>query len=139
MSHLQRGGMWLQVIVDPPGEDRGFHRRGPRLRQRFHPAVQVKTRGGDRALGVNRATAILHAVADRPLVHIQSDVIHSLHGGASLVSLNQRPLSSAFVHQALLLRPMHSNLPGVESLELHWNARKNTIVRYSANTIKPAI
>src|SRR5215470_455679 len=25
-------------------------------------------------------------------------------GGASLVSLNQRPLSSAFVHQALLLR-----------------------------------
>jgi hypothetical protein len=29
------------------------------------------------------------AVADRPLVHIQSDVIHSLHGGASLVFLNQ--------------------------------------------------
>src|SRR5580698_7797745 len=83
MSHLQRGGMWLQVIVDPPGEYRGFHRRGPRLRQRFHPAVQVKTRGGDRTFGVNRATAILHAVADRPLVHIQSDVIHSLHGGAS--------------------------------------------------------
>jgi hypothetical protein len=38
---------------------------------------------------VNRATAILHAVADRPLVNIQPDVIHSLHGGASLVSLNQ--------------------------------------------------
>jgi hypothetical protein len=33
---------------------------------------------------------ILHALADRPLVHIQSDVIHRLHGGASLVSLNQR-------------------------------------------------
>src|SRR5712664_1127172 len=137
MSHLQRGGMWLQVIVDPPGEYRGFHRRGPRLRQRFHPAVQVKTRGGDRTFGVNRATAILHAVADRPLVHIQSDVIHILHGGASFgVSESARSLSSAFVHQALLLRPMHSNLPGVESLELHWNARKNTIVRYSANTIK---
>jgi len=29
-------------------------------------------------------------------VNIQSDVIHRLHGGASLVSLNQRPLSSAF-------------------------------------------
>jgi hypothetical protein len=26
------------------------------------------------------------------------------------VSLNQRPLSSAFLHQALLLRPIHSNL-----------------------------
>jgi hypothetical protein len=35
-----------------------------------------------------------------------------LHGGASLVSLNQRLLSSAFLHQALLLRPIHSNLPG---------------------------
>ena len=29
---------------------------------------------------------------------------------ASLVSLNQRPLSSAFVHQALLLRPMQLGL-----------------------------
>jgi hypothetical protein len=36
-------------------------------------------------------------------VNIQSDVIHRFHGGASLVSLNQRPLSSAFLHQALLL------------------------------------
>jgi len=34
-----------------------------------------------------------------------------------LVSLNQRPLSSAFVHQALLLRPIHSNLPGVDNLQ----------------------
>jgi hypothetical protein len=30
------------------------------------------------------------------------------------VSLNQRPLSSSFVHQALLLRPIHSNLSGLE-------------------------
>jgi len=29
-----------------------------------------------------------------------------------LVFLNQRPLSSAFLHQALLLWPIHSNLPG---------------------------
>jgi len=43
-------------------------------------------------------------------VNIQSDVIHRFHGGASLVSLNQRPLSSAFVYQALPLRPIHSNL-----------------------------
>src|SRR5262249_47354288 len=35
--------------------------------------------------------------------------------GASLVFLNQRPLSSAFVHQALLLRLMHSNKPGTEN------------------------
>ena len=31
---------------------------------------------------------------------------------SSLVFLNQRPLSSAFVRQALLLRPIHSNLLG---------------------------
>src|SRR5258708_37143429 len=41
------------------------------------------------SVSVNHAITILHAVADRPLVNIQSDVIHSLHGGASLVSLNQ--------------------------------------------------
>src|ERR1700674_2218663 len=110
-----RSLMWLQVIVDPPGANRGFRRCRTRLRQCSHPAIQIKTRGGDRTFGVYRATAILHAVADRPLVHIQSDVIHSLHGGASLVSLNQRPLSSAFVHQALLLRPIHSNLSSTGS------------------------
>jgi hypothetical protein len=29
---------------------------------------------------VNPATAVLHAVADLPLVNIQPDVIHRLHG-----------------------------------------------------------
>jgi hypothetical protein len=64
--------------------------------------VQVKTCGGKRSFGVYLAAAVLHAVADLSLVNIQADVIHRLHGGASLVFLNQRPLSSAFVHQALL-------------------------------------
>jgi hypothetical protein len=49
------------------------------------------------------ATAVLHAVADRFIVNIQTDVVHSLHGGASLVvSESARSLSSAFLHQALL-------------------------------------
>src|SRR5258706_357622 len=56
-----------------------------------------------RSFGVHLATAVLHAITDLPLVNIQSDVIHRFHGGASLVFLNQRPLSSAFLHQALLL------------------------------------
>src|SRR5215470_20319434 len=107
--------MWLQMIVDPPTENRGFHRRRPRLRQCFHPAVQIEAGGGNRSFAVNRATAILYAVADGPLVHIQSNVIHRFHGGASLVFLNQRPLRSAFLHQTLLLRPVHSNLPGTTS------------------------
>src|SRR6266849_1211625 len=52
---------------------------------------------------VDTATAVLHAVVDRFLVNIQTDVVHSLHGGASLVvSESARSLSSAFLHQALL-------------------------------------
>ena len=80
MRYLHRGGVGLQVIVDPPGKNCGFHRRGPRLRQGFHPTVQVQACGGERAFGVDHATAVLHAVADRPLVNIQSDVIHRLPG-----------------------------------------------------------
>jgi hypothetical protein len=89
MRYLQRRGLGPQVIVDPSGKDRGFHRRRSLLWQCFHPTVQVKTGGRSRAFGVNRATAILQAAADGPLVHMQPDVIHILQGGASLVSLNQ--------------------------------------------------
>jgi hypothetical protein len=65
-------------------------------------------------------------------VNIQSNVIHRFHGGASLVSLNQRPLSSAFVHQALLLRPMHSNLPS------KWNyfLVTNNLVGRASSTVR---
>src|SRR6266446_4899939 len=75
--------MRLEVIVNPAREHGRFHRRAPRLWQRFHPQVQVKACGGKRSFGENLATAILHAVADLPLVNIQSDVIHRFHGGAS--------------------------------------------------------
>src|SRR6202795_3637581 len=76
MRHLQGSGMWFQVA----------------------------SRSGYRTFRVNVATSILYTVADLFLVNIQSDVIHSLHGGASLVvSESAWSLSSAFVHQALLL------------------------------------
>src|SRR5882757_6628784 len=75
--------MRLEVIVNPAREHGRFHRRAPRLWQRFHPQVQIKACGGKRSFGENLATAILHAVADLPLVNIQSDVIHRFHGGAS--------------------------------------------------------
>src|SRR5882724_8890796 len=75
--------MWFEMIVDPAGEHRRFHRRTPRLRKRSPPVVQVQTCGGNRTFGVNPAAAVLHAVADLPLVNIQADVIHRLHGGAS--------------------------------------------------------
>jgi hypothetical protein len=62
---------------------------------------------------VDTAAAVLHAVADRLLVNIEPNVIHTLHGGASFgVSESAWPLSSAFVHQALLHRLIHSNIWG---------------------------
>src|SRR5262249_50742761 len=111
MGHFQPCGMRSQVIVDPTGEDGRFHRCRPRLWQHFHPLIEMKARGGNRTFGVNRAAHVLQAVADRSLMYIQADVIHRLHGGASFgVSESARSLSSAFVHQALLLhRPIHSN------------------------------
>src|SRR5258708_21441616 len=61
---------------------------------------------------MDTAAAILHAVADRFLVNIQTDVVHIFHGGASLVvSESAGSLSSAFLHQALLHRLIHSNNP----------------------------
>src|SRR5713101_4886679 len=104
MTAILMSGMWLQVIVNPPGKHRGFHRCRPRLRQCPHPSIEIKACGGKRTFCVDAATRVFHAVANRPLVNIQSDVIHSLHGGASFgVSESARSLSSAFVRQALPL------------------------------------
>src|SRR6266404_8166991 len=106
--------MRLEVIVNPAREHGRFHRRAPRLRQRFHPTVQVQARGGQRSFRMDFATTVLHAVTDLSLVNIQPDIIHRFHGGASLVfSESACSLSSAFLHHALLLRPIHSNLSGV--------------------------
>jgi hypothetical protein len=93
-----------EVIADPAGEDRRLHRCHPPLRKGLHPAIQVDSSGGNAAFSVDPAANIFHAIADRPLVNIQANVIPTLHGGASFgVSESARPLSSAFVHQALLL------------------------------------
>ena len=62
--------------------------------------------------GGTRPGAVFHAVADLALVPIQADVIHRFRGGA-WCSESARPLSSAFLHQVLLPRPIHSNLPGI--------------------------
>src|SRR5258708_15694963 len=95
--------MRLEMIVDPSREDGRFHGHCPRPWKRLHPHVQSQSRGGYRTFCIDTSTAVLHAVVDRFLVNIQTDVVHSLHGGASLVvSESARSLSSAFLHQALL-------------------------------------
>src|SRR6266481_1575205 len=96
MRHLQGCCMWLQMIVDPTGEDGGFHRRCPRLRKHLHPSVQIPSCGGNGTFGVNVAASILHTVADRFLVNIQSEVIHTLHGEPPWLSLNQRVAEFSF-------------------------------------------
>jgi hypothetical protein len=73
MGYLQCRVLGLQVIVDPPRKNRSLHRCGPRPLQCFHPMVQVQAGGGNRTFGVNRATCVLHAEADSPLVNIQSE------------------------------------------------------------------
>src|SRR5467141_533771 len=50
-------------------------------------------------------------------------------GEPPLVSLNQRPLSSAFLHQALLLPPIHSNFPvlisSMSGLAIYHSSRRS--------------
>jgi hypothetical protein len=41
------------VIVDPAREHGGFQCCAPRLRQRFHPAIQVNPRGRNRPFRVD--------------------------------------------------------------------------------------
>jgi len=56
-----------------------------------------------------KPTPTFHAGADGSSVSIQADARHILHEGASFsVSESVRSLSSAFVHQALLHRLIHS-------------------------------
>src|SRR6267142_2111450 len=80
--------------------------------------------GGNLGFCVNAAAAVLHAVADRFLVNIQTDVVHIFHGGASLVvSESAGSLSSAFLHQALLHDLfIQTNLP-----EPHLYASQNSV------------
>jgi hypothetical protein len=60
----------FQVIVDPAGKDRRFHRRRPRLRKRFHPVIEVSACCRHFALLVNLSNRIFDAETDALLVDI---------------------------------------------------------------------
>jgi hypothetical protein len=76
VSHLDLRGMWQQMIVDPAAKDRRLHRHHPWLGQSLHPAVQLSPGRPDLAFLLDPGTHVLHAVADRLLVYVQSDLIH---------------------------------------------------------------
>ena len=75
------------MIVDPPSEDRRFHGDRPGLGQGLDPGVQLAAGGPDLSFLMHVTSRVLHAIADRPLVNIQSDVIHIVSQAASGVVL----------------------------------------------------
>jgi len=87
VSHLDLSGVRKQVIVDPAAEDRSLHRYRPRLGQSLHPAVQFASVRSNLAFLLGPATHVLHAVADRLRVYVQSDIVHSRHRGDAVVVL----------------------------------------------------
>jgi hypothetical protein len=70
MRHLHLRRVRKQMIVDPAGENRCFHRHGPGLRKRLHPAVQFPAGCPNLAFPVNLPGRILDTVADRLLEDI---------------------------------------------------------------------
>src|SRR5260370_265704 len=108
MCRLHCCGMRLEMIVDPSREDGRFHSHCPWLGKRLHPQVQSQSRGGYRAFCVDTSTAALHAVVDRFLVTIPTDVVHSLPGGSSVVvSDPARP--PAFIRPEVLELNAHAS------------------------------
>ena len=104
MCHLYLGSVGQQMIVDPAGENRVLHRHRSGLRKSLYPAIQFASRGTNLAFLVNLTAGIFNAVTDRLLVNIKSDVIHmSFEEPPWLFSESTFPLSSVFVHHALLL------------------------------------
>jgi hypothetical protein len=97
MSHLDLGGVRKQMIVDPAAEDRRLHGNTPWLRECLHPTVQLASGRSNLAFLLYPATRVLHAVADRLLVYVQSDVIHmSFEEPPWSFSESASPLSSAY-------------------------------------------
>src|SRR5271165_902411 len=90
MRHLYLGRVGQQMIIDPAREDRGFHA----------------------AFLQDLPARILDEIADRFLVNIQTDVIHTLHEEPPwLFSESTFPLSSAFCTPVLLTRLNIQTIP----------------------------
>src|SRR3982074_2617749 len=89
--------MRKQLIVDPPSEDRRFHGDRPGLGKGLDPGVQLAPGRPDLSFLMHVTSSVLHAIADRPLVNIQSDVIHIVsEEPPGSFSESASPLSSAF-------------------------------------------
>src|SRR5271163_585685 len=90
MRHLHSRCMGQQVIVDPACEHRRFHGHGPRCWQGLHPLVELNPGRRNGAFRMHLAAYVLHAIADRLLVDVQPDEVHTGHEEPPWMSLNQR-------------------------------------------------
>jgi hypothetical protein len=86
------------MVIDPSAEDGRFHGDGTRLGQGSDPRIQLSSRRADLAFLLHMTSCILHAVADRFLVNVKSDVVHIVSEEPPwLFSESASPLSSAYV------------------------------------------
>ena len=76
MCHLYLLGVRKQMIVDPACEDRRLQGHHPGLGKGLDPGIQLAPGRADLAFPVYMTSHILHAVADRFLVNVKSDVVH---------------------------------------------------------------
>jgi len=67
MSYLHLLGLRKQVIVDPAGEDRRFHRDHPGVGKGFYPGIKFAPRRSDLAFLMDLVGRVIHAIADRLL------------------------------------------------------------------------
>jgi hypothetical protein len=67
VGYLHLLGMRNQVIVDPAGEDRRFHRDHPGLGKGIDPGIKFAPRRSDLAFTLDLAGCVLYAIADRLL------------------------------------------------------------------------
>ena len=58
--------------------DGRFHRHHPGLRKGFEPRIQLAAARTDFAFPVHTTSRVLHTIADRLLVNVQSDVTYRL-------------------------------------------------------------
>jgi hypothetical protein len=110
MCHLHLFRMRKQVIIDPAGEDRRCHGDHPGLGKGSDPGIQLAPGRTDPAFPVHTTSRVLHAIADRLLVNIQSDVIHIVsEEPPRLFSESACPLSSASCNTSCSSLTQHSN------------------------------
>src|ERR1700735_1765911 len=96
MRYLHRAGVRPQMVINPACENRRFHRDGAGLGKGSDPRVQFAPGRTNLAFPVHTASRVLHAIADRLLVYVQSDVVHIVsEEPPRLFSESASPLSSA--------------------------------------------